>query len=332
MSAPPPTVALSDLRVISLPDRKLLDTLRPEITDFTCVLWDFEGEPDGCSRDEVDIAVAPFFTADWIHDPGVVEGVKLLQLQSTGYDGIVEHLGPDVALASAGWVHAAGTAEIAVGLIIAAQRELDRAIRQQREGVYERFFSRAVADSRVSVVGAGEVGSAVAERLRPFEVELTRVASRARDDEHGRVHGTDELRRLLPRTDILVLALPHNAHTHHLFDAALLACLPDDALVVNVGRGAVVSTRDLTAEVCSGRLRCALDVVDPEPLPEGHPLYGAAGSIVLPHVGGSNASYLPRVRRLVLQQLERIRAGRSPRFLVRPGRLELRESEEQSTK
>lgn len=319
-----PTVPLTDLRVISLPEQKLFDMLRPHITDFTCVLWNFEGEPDGCAREEIDIAVAPFFTTDWLDDPAVLGGLKLLQLQSTGYDGIPEKLGPDIALASAGWVHAAGTAELAVGLIIAAQRNLDRAIVQQHEGRYKRFFSRAVADSRVTVVGIGEIGSAVVDRLEPFEVRLTRVASRAREDERGHVHGIHELAGILPDTDILVLALPHNARTHHLLDAALLTRLPHDALVVNVGRGPVVDTEALTAEVCSGRLRCALDVVDPEPLPEGHPLFGAPGSIVLPHVGGSNVSYRPRVGRLVLQQLELVKAGRAPQFLVQSGRLDLR--------
>ena len=72
----------------------------------------------------------------------------------------------DVALAAGGWVHAAGTAEIALGLIIAAQRELDRGVRQQAEGVYRTYHSRAVADSRVTVVGVGEIGGAVASRLR----------------------------------------------------------------------------------------------------------------------------------------------------------------------
>ena len=215
-------------------------------------------------------------------------------------------------------MHAAGTAEIALGLIIAAQRELDRGVRQQAEGVYRTYHSRAVADSRVTVVGVGEIGGAVVARLQPFEVQLTRVASSSRDDAAGHVHGIDELEGILPATDILVLALPLTASTAGLVDRRLLSRLPDDALVVNVGRGPVVDTAALTAEVCAGRLRCALDVVDPEPLPGEHPLMAAAGSIVLPHVGGSNASYRPRMRRLVLEQLDRLRQGRPPQFLVQP--------------
>ncbi|MBD2761144.1 hydroxyacid dehydrogenase [Kocuria sp. cx-116] len=316
-----PVVPLSDLRVISLPEQKLFDQISAELDDFTCVLWDLEGEPEGWAREDIDIAVAPYFSGRWLKNPAVVEHVKLLQLQSTGYDGVPERIGPDVALSSAGWVHAAGTAEIAVGLIIAAQRNIDRAILQQKDGVYKRFFSRAVADSRVTVAGIGEIGSAVIDRLRPFEVKITRVASSAREDDQGQVRGVADLDQILPETDILVLALPLTEATEGLFDAAALRKLPDDALVVNVGRGSLVDTDALTEEVLQGRLRCALDVVDPEPLPGDHPLMSAAGSIVLPHVGGSNVSYRPRVRDLILQQAERIRAGHAPQFLVQPGRL-----------
>ena len=318
-------VPLSDLRVISLPEQQLFDEISAETTDFTCVLWDLENEPEGCAREDVDIAVAPYYSGRWLKDPSVVRDVSLVQLQSTGFDGVPEKIGEDVALAAGGWVHAAGTAEIALGLIIAAQRNLDRAVLQQHEGVYKRYFSRAVADSRVTVVGVGEIGGAVISRLAPFEVELTRVASRAREDEAGRIHGIDELDEILPRTDILVLALPLSDATRDLVGERTLALLPDDALVVNVGRGPVVNTDALTAEVVSGRLRCALDVVDPEPLPGDHPLMSTAGSIVLPHVGGSNVSFRPRVRKLILEQLELIRQGRSPQFLVQPGRLALQD-------
>ncbi|OXS84435.1 NAD(P)-dependent oxidoreductase [Kocuria marina] len=318
-------VPLSDLRVISLPEQQLFDEISAETTDFTCVLWDLENEPEGCAREDVDIAVAPYYSGRWLKDPSVVRDVSLVQLQSTGFDGVPEKIGEDVALAAGGWVHAAGTAEIALGLIIAAQRNLDRAVLQQHEGVYKRYFSRAVADSRVTVVGVGEIGGAVISRLAPFEVELTRVASHAREDEAGRIHGIDELDEILPRTDILVLALPLGDATRDLVGERTLALLPDDALVVNVGRGPVVNTDALTAEVVSGRLRCALDVVDPEPLPGDHSLMSAAGSIVLPHVGGSNVSFRPRVHKLILEQLELIRQGRSPQFLVQPGRLALQD-------
>ncbi|MDO4918538.1 NAD(P)-dependent oxidoreductase [Kocuria sp.] len=321
MSGPRPDVPLSALRVVSLPESQLLEEVRAAAPDFRCVLWDLEGEPEGCAREDVGIAVAPYGSSRWRENPSVVAELPLLQLQSTGYDGVPELIGERTALTSAGWVHAAGTAELALGLILASRRRIDRAVRQQAEGVYRQYFSGSLADSRVTVVGLGEIGRAVVSRLEPFEVDLTRVATSAREDERGRVHGIAELGEILPRTDVLVLALPLTRDTRHLVGAEELAALPERSLVVNVGRGPVVDTEALTAEVCSGRLRCALDVVEPEPLPGEHPLMSAPGAILTPHVGGSNASYRPRMRALLLRQLELIRTGRPPEFLVQPGRL-----------
>lgn len=169
----------------------------------------------------------------------------------------------------------------------------------------------------------GEIGSAVVDRLLPFEVEVTRVASRARTDERGPVHGIDELPALLPDADVLVVALPASPATDGLVGARVLSLLPDDALVVNVGRGRVVDTPALTEEVVSGRLRCALDVVEPEPFPGDHPLFRAPGAILTPHTGGSCTSCGPRVRRLLRTQLERIAAGERPLFLQQEGRLDV---------
>ncbi|MFW6186674.1 MAG: NAD(P)-dependent oxidoreductase [Actinomycetota bacterium] len=320
--APPgPSVPLSALRVVSLPEQQLVDHLAERVPGFRYVLWDMVGAPVGARADEIDVAVAPYAGGPWLRALPSATGLRLVQLQSTGFDGVPEAVGPDLALATAGWVHAAGTAELAVGLMIAAQRELDRAVLQQHEGLWRRFSTRTLADSRVLVLGVGEIGSAVVDRLRPFEVELTRVASRARTDEQGAVHGADELPGLLERTDVLVVALPSSPATDGLVGARMLSRLPDDALVVNVGRGRVVDTAALTAEVVSGRLRCALDVVEPEPLPGDHPLMRAPGAILTPHTGGSCTSYAPRVRRLLEEQLRRLAAGQRPLFLQQAGRL-----------
>src|SRR5690606_10455998 len=103
-----------------------------------------------------------------------------------------------------------------------------------------------------------------------------------------RVHGTDRLPELLPTADVLAVCVPLTDATTGLVDAQVLAALPDDALVVNVARGGVVDTAALMAECASGRLRAALDVTDPEPLPDGHPLWSTPGVLVVPHVGGAS--------------------------------------------
>jgi phosphoglycerate dehydrogenase-like enzyme len=143
------------------------------------------------------------------------------------------------------------------------------------------------------------------DRLRPFEVEISVVASTARPD----VHGIGELPALLPQADIVVLTVPYSASTHHLLDAERLALLPDQALVVNVARGRVVDTQALLAELNNGRLRAALDVTDPEPLPPEHPLWRAPNTIITAHQGGNSDATYPRVAALLRRQLEHLLAG-----------------------
>src|SRR5690606_16065286 len=149
-------------------------------------------------------------------------------------------------------------------------------------------------------------------RLEAFEVDVVPVASRARREDGVDVHGVDALPDLLPTVDAVVVTLPGGPGTHHLLDAPALAALPEGAVVVNVGRGTVVDTDALVAEVRAGRLRAALDVVDPEPLPEGHPLWGLPGVLISPHVGGASSATEPRLAALVRRQAQALRAGRTP--------------------
>ncbi|GAA3108698.1 NAD(P)-dependent oxidoreductase [Nonomuraea salmonea] len=124
-----------------------------------------------------------------------------------------------------------------------------------------------LADSRVLIVGYGSIGSALERRLEGFEVEVVRVARRARDG----VHAMDELPALLPEADVVVLLVPATPDTAGMVDSSFLARMKDGAVLVNAARGGIVDTDALLAELKTGRLRAALDVTAPEPLPEGHP-------------------------------------------------------------
>ena len=173
-------------------------------------------------------------------------------------------------------MHDASTAELAVGLAIAALRGFPDFVRAASRGAWENGPRTSLADRRVLLVGAGNVGGAIADRLAPFEVDLTRVGTRARDDDRGHVHADTELHDLLPRHEVVVLACPLTERTRGMVDAEFLARMPDGALLVNVARGGVVVTDALVSELASGRLLAALDVTDPEPLPPGHPLWSPA--------------------------------------------------------
>jgi phosphoglycerate dehydrogenase-like enzyme len=162
------------------------------------------------------------------------------------------------------------------------------------------------------LIGVGGIGREFEKRIAGFDVELTRVARTARDG----IHGIDELPDLLPAADIVVLAVPLTDETRGLVNAAFLDRLPRGALVVNVSRGPIVETDALVEHVSSGAVRSALDVVDPEPLPAGHPLWSLPGSLLSPHLGGAVQSMNARVDPLVLEQIDLLLRGERPKNIV----------------
>ncbi|GGC12328.1 2-hydroxyacid dehydrogenase [Cellulomonas carbonis] len=284
------------------------------------VTWDLAGDPPpGLDPAEVDVVVAPNsgMTPERFAPLHGMDGLRVVQLASAGYEHALGLVPDRVTLCNGRGVHDAGTAELAVGLLLAVQRGVVDAVRAMPEGRWEPRRRSSLADRRVMILGYGSIGSAVERRLAPFEVDVVRVASTRREHDGLVVHGVDELPALLPRVDAVVTVLPLTPSTEHLVDAAFLRALPDGAVVVNVGRGRVVDTEALLAETSSGRLRAALDVTDPEPLPPDHPLWSVPGVVVTPHLGGNTDATGPRLARLVARQVARLVAGEEPVNVVR---------------
>jgi phosphoglycerate dehydrogenase-like enzyme len=280
------------------------------------VVWTGVGElPDVATA-------ASFYVPPYLGGRRVLEvmnrlsSLEVVQTLTAGYDDVLPLLPAGVTLCNARGVHDASTAELAVGLMLAALRGIPDAVRAQDRGEWEHRFRPSLADRTVLIVGYGSIGAAVERRLAGFEVDVLRVASRPRTTEAGPVHGLDELPRLLPRADVVVLLVPLTEATRGLVDAAFLAALPDGALLVNVARGPVVDTDALLAELRSGRITAALDVTDPEPLPSGHPLWHAPGALITAHVGGDSTAFHPRAVRLVREQLDRWASGQPLEHVV----------------
>jgi len=227
------------------------------------------------------------------------------QMLTAGFDHALPHLPRGARLYNAAGVHDSSTAELAVGLIIANLRGIDEAARDMRLGMWRHRTLPALADKQVLIIGAGGVGEAIRRRLEPFEVETIMVGRTARVG----VRARSELPALLPHADVIILAVPLDEATAGMVDARFLGRMKDGALLVNVARGRVVRSDDLLAELASGRLRASLDVTDPEPLPPDHPLWTVPGLLVTPHLGGNSSAFLPRARRLVASQLDRLGRG-----------------------
>ncbi|MEU9621265.1 2-hydroxyacid dehydrogenase [Streptomyces sp. NPDC087228] len=247
--------------------------------------------------------------------------VQVVQTLTAGIDHVEPGLGllPDgVRLCNAKGVHEASTAELALALILASLRGFPGFVHGQDKEEWRSGFYPALADKSVLIVGYGSIGAAIEDRLAPFEcARVARVARSARTTARGPVHTLDDLPALLPEADVVVLSTPLNPSTQGLVGAEFLAAMPDGALLVNVARGGVVDTESLLLALESGRLRAALDVTDPEPLPAGHPLWHAPNVLITPHVGGSTSAFLPRAKRLVAGQLSRFAAGEPVRNVVR---------------
>jgi phosphoglycerate dehydrogenase-like enzyme len=267
--------------------------------------YDGSGPPPP-SLAEVELYVLPYLARlEPVRLAARMPSLRVLQTLTAGVDEVLPLVPDGVTLCNAKGVHDASTAELAVTLTLAALRGVPGFVRAQdaRTWAHERLGS--LADRTVLVVGYGAVGAAVERRLAGFECRVLRVARAAREG----VAALAELPALLPQADVVVLTVPMTEATVRLVDAAFLAAMPDGALLVNVSRGPVVDTEALVAELQSGRLRAALDVTDPEPLPADHPLWAAPGLLLTPHVGGDSDAFEPRALRLVGEQLRRYCAG-----------------------
>ncbi|MFE7355700.1 2-hydroxyacid dehydrogenase [Streptomyces sp. NPDC057543] len=284
--------------------------------------WD--GGPD-YPADPADCA---FYVVPYMKGPEVsvrplagMTQVQVVQTLTAGIDHVEPGLGllPDgVRLCNAKGVHEASTAELTLALILASLRGFPGFVHGQDKEEWRSGFYPALADKSVLIVGYGSIGAAIEDRLAPFEcARVARVARSARTTARGPVHTLDDLPALLPEADVVVLSTPLNPSTQGLVGAEFLAAMPDGALLVNVARGGVVDTKSLLLELESGRLRAALDVTDPEPLPAGHPLWHAPNVLITPHVGGSTSAFQPRAKRLVTGQLSRFAAGEPVRNVVR---------------
>ncbi|WP_030913667.1 2-hydroxyacid dehydrogenase [Streptosporangium amethystogenes] len=289
---------------IWVPSKAAADVLC-DLPEVECVVYDgTEPVPEGA--EQVEVWIPPLTPVAGLAELlARMTGLRLLQTVTAGVDAYRPHLAGGVTLCNARGVHDAGTAEWAVGAMIAVLREFPGFVHAQRKGEWTYHHTGVLADSTVLIVGYGSIGEALERRLDGFEVDVVRVARTARPG----VHGMDELPALLPAADVVVLLVPSTPETAGMVDAGFLTAMKDGAVLVNAARGSVVDTAALVAELGSGRILAALDVTDPEPLPEGHPLWSAPGVLITPHVAGSSPASVRRTLKLLRSQLLRYLAG-----------------------
>ena len=236
---------------------------------------------------------------------GPLGSLRMIQVLGAGFEDWLGRVPEGVVLSNARGAHGAPTAEWALAALLAVVRDLPDFVRRQDERTWDKHETGTLIGARVLVLGAGDLGTELQRRLEANDTTVTLVGRSARPG----VAGMDELDELLPAHDAVVVMVPLDDSTRGLVDAAFLKRMADGAILVNAARGPVVDTDALLAELGSGRLRAALDVTDPEPLPAEHPLWRAPGLLITPHVGGSTPGATERALRVLATELARFVDG-----------------------
>jgi phosphoglycerate dehydrogenase-like enzyme len=271
------------------------------------------GEPLPDSAAEVEFIVLPGgVSPELMREVFGLPSLKVVQLTSAGAERVVPYVPGNVTLCNARGAHDPATAEWVVGVIVAHVRNFPRFAAAQQQSRWDFTLSESVAGKRVLIVGYGSIGAAVERRLAGWDVTIERVARQPRPG----VLGVSEVHAALNRADVVVLLVPVTDETRKMVDAKFLAAMKEGALLVNAARGAIVDTEALLKELNGKRIRAALDVTDPEPLPEGHPLWKAPGLLLTPHVGGAVLQVRERAYAVVRAQLARYAAGEPLRNVI----------------
>lgn len=260
----------------------------------------------------------------WPH----LQGVQLVLSLMAGTEWIPGTVGPGVTICSGRGAHSPSTAEWAISATLAMLKHFPFYHELQQTGLWKKRFEMparyaAIAGDarplyppvmleelhgkRVLLIGYGSIGQQIAHLLAAFDVDLTIVARHARTAPP--VHAIEELDALLPQAEVVILILPLTAESKQVLGKRQFDLLPQGALVVNAARGGVLDTDALVAALQSKKIRAALDVTDPEPLPEDHPLWHCPNVMITPHVAGSTPEFSPRACKVAAEELIRYMKG-----------------------
>ena len=259
--------------------------------DAEGLVWTSPDEPDGLRTLLADHA-----------------GISWVQLPWAGIEPYLHLLDRDHTWSCAKGVYAEPVAEHALALLLAGFRQLGR---YSRAGTWTGRTGRNLFDARVTILGGGGIAEVLLHLLAPFRCEVT-VVNRSGRAVAGaaRTRPTSQLHEALGGAEALVLALPLTPETERIVGEAELALLAPDAWVVNVARGAHVDTDALVAALAGGRIGgAALDVTDPEPLPDDHPLWSLPNAIVTPHTGNTQEMARPLLGARITENVRRRAAG-----------------------
>jgi phosphoglycerate dehydrogenase-like enzyme len=270
----------------------------------------------------VEVLVPPYRSQRVLDALPGMSSLRLVQALESGVEWLLPHVPDGIPVCNARGAHDAAVAEWVVGVVLAMQRRLPDHLLAQQQGLWRDIvvggewqppFAGDLEGSTVLIVGYGSIGARLEQRLQPFGVDFLRVARGQRPG----VHPASDLPDLIPQADVAVLLAPLTPTTERMIDADLLRTMKPGALLVNAGRGRLVDQEALTEALCEGRIRAALDVTDPEPLPRDSPLWSAPNLLLTPHMAGDTPRRYRRSWQLVGEQVERLLDDQPPVNVVK---------------
>lgn len=220
-----------------------------------------------------------------------------------------------VTLTNGTGVFSPSLGEFALAAILYFAKDFRRMIRNQMAGVWEPFDVLPVEGQTVGIVGYGDIGRAVASRVRALGMRVLALKRHAptpntQDPLAEQIYTPDGLTEMLSRLDYVVVAAPLTRETHRMLGTAELAAMKPTSVLINVGRGPVIDEHALIEALSSGRLKgAALDVFDEEPLPPDHPFYKLENVLLSPHCADHTPDWLDNAMHFFIAQFGRFRRG-----------------------
>jgi phosphoglycerate dehydrogenase-like enzyme len=250
--------------------------------------------------------------------------LKWIQAKTAGVDALVNlpSLRKDVLLTSMRGIHGPQMSEMAILLMLALNRDLPRVIRNQDQGIWERWPGRLLSQKNVGILGVGAIGEAIAQKckafgMRVYGIDILKRKIKAIDS----FHGPEELLQILPEIDYLIIVAPLTPQTHRLIGIEALSVMKSSAFLINIGRGEIVDEEALIDALKRGKIAgAALDAFSTEPLPKGHPFWTMENVIVTPHVGGLSDIYVEQALPIFEENLQRFLRGERETLINRVDR------------
>ena len=231
--------------------------------------------------------------------------LKILQMLMAGFEDVIPFMREGQTLCSARGVHDFSTSELVISMVLAHFKNHKEFATNQSQGIWNHKTTGSLYGKKLAIVGAGSIATKLASMLQTFETQVHLYGSYARNS----IKNISELLESAHTFDCIVVLVPLTNKTRNMIDKSILEKMKVGSLLVNVARGPIVNTNDLVSELKKGRIFAAVDVTDPEPLPQGHELWSLPNCQIIPHVGGDSQAFEPQARKFLETQFHTMYQG-----------------------